>query len=144
MSDNQSNSNNNSVKNKVLIIVLVIAFGFGIYSIFKNLTSCNSASTKIEVLTQPTMSPTISSMGFSPTVKAQVKNKTNSTIRVELSCSIYDKSGNVSMNLNSGYITLGAGETTWLTAMTFIDYSISEYNNLCADFGNVQYKFLNY
>lgn len=141
----QNNSNSNGNVKKVLIIFLLFVLGFGIYYyVFRNLSSCNTASNKIEVITAPSMSTAIGSLGYSPRVKAQVKNKTNSTIRVELSCSIYNKNGNVSMNLNSGYTTLGAGETTWLTAMTFIDYSIYEYNNLCADFGNVEYKFLNY
>lgn len=144
MEQNQNNTNGNSGWKKVIIVVLALAIGFGCYSLFNNLTSCDTASTKIEVVTKPTMSMAMGSLGYSPRVKAQVKNKTNSTIHVELSCSIYDKEGNVSMNLNSGYVTLGAGETTWLTAMTFIDYSITQYYNLFADFGNVEYKFLNY
>ena len=144
MEENQNNANVDSVWKKVIIVVLSLAIGFGCYSIVNNLMSCNSASTKIEVITKPTMSRAVGSLGYSPRVKAQVKNKTSSTIHVELTCSVYDKDGNVSMNLNSGYVTLGAGETTWLTAMTFVDYSITQYNNLCADFGNVEYKFLNY
>lgn len=144
MEENQNNANGNNVWRRVIIVIIAIAIGFGCYSLFNNLTSCDTASTKIEVVTKPTLSTAISSMGYSPRVKAQVKNKTNSTIRVELTCSIYDKDGNVSMNLSSGYVTLGAGETTWLTAMTFVDYSITQYSNLCADFGNVEYKFLNY
>lgn len=144
MEGNQNNTNGSGLWKKVIIVVLALAIGFGCYSIVKNLTSCDTTSTKIEVISKPTMSMAIGSLGYSPRVKAQVKNKTTSTIHVELSCSIYDKDGNVSMNLNSGYVTLGAGETTWLTAMTFIDYSITQYYNLCADFGNVEYKFLNY
>lgn len=144
MEGNQNNKNGNSVWRNVLIAVLALAIGFGCYSLFNNLTSCDTVSTKIEVISKPTMSMVRGSLGYRPQVKAQVKNKTNSTIHVELTCSIYDKDGNVSMNLDSGYVTLGAGETTWLTAITFIDYSIFEYSNLCADFGNVEIKFLNY
>lgn len=144
MEGNQNNTNGTGVRRKVLIVIIALAIGIGCYSLFTNITSCDTASTKIEVITKPTMSMARGSLGYSPRVKAQVKNKTNSTIHVELTCSVYDKDGNVSMNLDSGYVTLGAGETTWLTAMTFVDYSITQYSNLCADFGNVEYKFLNY
>ncbi len=134
---------NTSNKKKSIIIIIVSTCVLLFVIVFFFGRSCSSATSPIEVVEEPKMTTVIGSLGFHPRVSATVKNKSNSTIKVQLSCSIYDRDGNVTKNITSGgYITLASGETTTLVAESFVDYSISEYSAKCASFGNVEYKFL--
>lgn len=137
----QNEHGTNKVK-KILAVVLVVLACALVWFSVNRFTTCNSTSNKIEVLYEPAMTMATGSLGYTPQVKAQIKNKTNSTIKVEMTCSVYDRDGIVTVNLLSGYKTIGAGETTWLTAKTFTNFSMSEYFTQCANFGNVEYKFL--
>ncbi len=125
-----------------VIITVVIILAVTLFVVVSN-QSCASSSSKIEVIQEPRMTMVEGSLGYRPRVTATVKNKTNSTIKVQLSCSIYDRNGHVTKNITSGgYITLAGGETTTLVAESYTDYSIIEYSTACASFGNVEYKFL--
>lgn len=130
-------------KKKIVVGVLSIAIGiigfFLASSIFEKLTG---VSTKIDVVSEPEMVAVYGSYGMHPKVVATVKNKTNSTISVEMTCSIYDDDGNVIENLLSGYTKLAPGEQTTLVAESYRSYSVAEFYLTCCSFGNVEYKVI--
>lgn len=130
-------------KQKAIVIVVGIAVFLAIYFMVSSIFSgLDGASSKIEVLVEPTMSTAYDSLGFYPKVTVEVRNKTSGTITVYMHCSIYDQDGRVTTNLSSETKTLAAGESTRLVAESYVSYSFTEYSRLCASFGNVEYKFL--
>lgn len=131
--------NQKAITTVAIIIGVIVAII--VYCLYSGV-SCSSTSSKIEVTSEPKMTTEISSLGLSPRVSATVRNKSNSSISVQLRCTIYDSNGNVTDNIFSDYVTLASGESTTLVAHTFIDYSIGEYYTKCASFGNVEYRFL--
>ena len=137
----ESNTPDRGKIRMAVIITVVIILAITLFVVVSN-RSCASSSSKIEVIQEPRMTMVAGSLGYRPRVTATVKNKTNSTIKVQLSCSIYDRNGHVTKNISSSYITLAGGETTTLVAESYVDYSIIEYSTVCASFGNVEYKFL--
>ncbi len=129
-------------KSKIAIIVSICLLLLVIFLIFNFSRSCSSSSSKIEVVEEPKMTMVIGSLACYPRVSAKVKNKSNSTIDVQLSCSIYDSEGNVTDNITSIFMTLAPGETTTLVAESYYGCEFYEYSTQCASFGNVEYKFL--
>ena len=130
-------------KQKAIVIVVGIVVFLAIYLLVSSIFSgLDSASSKIEVIVEPKMSTTYDSLGFYPIVTVEVRNKTNSTINVYMTCSIYDQDGKVTTNLSSSIVTLAAGESTRLVAESFTAYSATQYSRLCASFGNVEYKVM--
>lgn len=123
--------------------IVVVAFTL-IFAVVANFTGCGlfggGTSNKIEVLTEPKMGATMVYTEYSPIVKAQVKNKSNGTVKVQLKCTIYGSDGSVTLNLTSLIMELAAGESTWLTANTSYSYSYIQYSSKCASFGNVEYR----
>ena len=128
-------------KKWVIIAVVCVALAAIIYWI-SSLVSCDSsASNKIEVVSEPYFSYRISGNRYSPAVRVTIKNKTNDTIKVEMTCTVYAKDGSVTTGLKSSYTSLVAGETVTLTATISYTYSPLNYSDICARFGKVEYKF---
>lgn len=127
---------------KKWFIIAVIAL---LFAMTINFAGCglfgDNASSKIEVIEQPSLKYRIVGNGYSPAVQVVVKNKTNDTLKMEMTCSVYASDGSVTTGLKSRYTTLVAGETVTLTATTTYTYSAIYYNELCASFGEVEYKF---
>ena len=127
-------------KKKWFIVVAITLLAMTI-----NFAGCglfgDNASSKIEVIEQPSLKYRIVGNRYSPAVQAVVKNKTDSTIKMEMTCTVYASDGSVTTGLKSRYATLVAGETVTLIATTTYTYSAIYYNDLCASFGKVEYKF---
>lgn len=127
-------------KKWIIIAVVVVALAAVIYFVCSN-SSCNNASSKIEVVEKPRLKYRVVGNRFSPAVQVVVKNKTNGTLKMEMTCTVYKSDGSVTTGLKSLYTTLVAGETVTLTATTSYTYSVINYDNTCASFGKVEYKF---
>lgn len=131
------------VKNKKKWIV-TMAFAL-LFVVVANFSGCglfgSGASNKIEVIEQPSLKYRIVGNRYSPAVKVVVKNKTNGTLKMEMTCVVYASDGSVTTGLKSSYTTLVAGETVTLTATTSYTYSLIGYSDTCASFGKVEYKF---
>ena len=127
-------------KKWIIIGVVCVALAVIIYLI-STLASCGGASDKLEIVSEPHLSYRLIGSNYCPTVRVVVKNKTNDTIKVEMTCTVYAKDGSVTTGLKSSYTTLVAGETATLTATTSYSYMWFDFDNSCASFGKVEYKF---
>ena len=129
-----------SKKKWIIIAVVAVALAAVLYFVGTNV-SCDNASNKIEIVEEPSLKYRVSGNRFSPAVQVVVKNKTNNTLKLEMTCTVYASDGSVTTGLKSLYTTLVAGETATLTATTSYTYSPLYYSDLCASFGKVEYKF---
>lgn len=129
-----------SKKKWIIIAVVSVVLAVILYLVGTNV-SCDNASSKIEVVSEPSLTYRIVGNRYSPAVQVRVKNKTNDTIKMEMTCTVYASDGSVTTGLKSSFTTLVAGETVTLTATTNYTYSPLYYNDICANFGKVEYKF---
>lgn len=127
-------------KKWIIIAVVCIVLAAILYFVSTNV-SCDNASSKIEVISEPCLKYRISGNRYSPVVQVVVKNKTNDTLKMEMTCTVYASDGSVTTGLKSLYTTLVAGETVTLNATTSYTYSPLYYNDICASFGKVEYVF---
>ncbi len=132
--------NANNKKKWIIVGVAVVAIAIVLIVLFSRVSD-GSASNKIEVVSQPSMSRRVVDNRFSPTVQVTVSNKTNETIRVCMTCTVYASDGSVTTGLTSSTVTLVAGETATLTAKTSYTYTVLSYDTVCASFGDVKYEF---
>lgn len=132
--------NANSKKKWIIVGVAVVVIAIVLVVLFSRISG-GSANNKIEVVSQPSMSRRVVDNRFSPTVQVTVRNKTNETIRVCMTCTVYASDGSVTTSLTSSTVTLVAGETVTLTAKTSYTYTVLSYDNVCASFGDVKYEF---
>ena len=131
-------------KQKVIVVVVVIAVFVGVFwavsAIFNGLGS--GSNSQIEVISEPQMTMSSGSFGYYPIIKVTIRNKTDQTITVQMACSIYDKNGNVTETLTSRNIIFNPGETGTITTLRGKWYSISNYAEQCASFGNLKYTIV--
>ena len=130
----------NKKKKRIILAVVCVVLVVIIYFVATNI-SCNNTSSKIEVVSEPSLKYRIVGNYFSPVVQVKIKNKSNDTIKVKLMCTVYAKDGSVTTGLDSFITTLVAGETTTISATTSYTYLPLYYSDTCASFGKVEYKF---
>lgn len=126
---------------KKWIIIAVVCVILAVIVYFVGTNACSSESSKIEEVSESYFTFQAIGNRFSPVVQVKVKNITDKEICVQLKCTVYAKDGSVTTGLTSVPTTLIAGETATLTAMADYSYSVLSYNDLCASFGKVEYKF---
>ncbi len=130
-----------STKTKVIVIaVSIVAFAV----IFFVVSAIVGGGEKVEQLTEPTLSVNYDALGFYPTVTVQVQNVTNSTITVQMRCTIYASDGSVTDNISSNIVRLAPNEKTTLVAQSVVAINASLYSYKCASFGNLQYVYFKY
>ena len=135
MKENASNKKKWIVVGMAVIVIAVV-----IVVLFSRVSD-GGINNKIEVVSQPSMSRRVVDNRFSPIVQVTVKNNTNETIRVFMTCTVYASDGSVTTGLTSSTVTLVAGEKATLTAKTANTYTVLSYDTVCSSFGDVKYEF---
>jgi len=127
-------------KKWIIIAVACVVLAAIVYFVGTNV-SCNNASNKIEVISEPYLSYRRIGSSYSPTVSVSVKNKTGGDLQIQMTCTVYKKDGSVNTGLKSSIIALVVGETATVTASTSKEYMWFEFDEFCASFDKVEYKF---
>ena len=132
--------NANNKKKWMIVGVAVVVIAIVLVVLFSRISG-DGADNKIEVVSQPSMSRRVVGNRFSPTVQITVRNKTNDTIHICMTGTVYASDGSVATGLTSSTVTLVAGETATLTAKTANTYAVLSYDTVCSSFGDVKYEF---